>query len=178
MVKIAVRQAADLLGAVAVDLVVAGAAVHGIVALAAYQLVAALAALDVVVTVLAEQEVVVVSEHRIVVQLGRALRALATVEDGLVHLLRMADHLLGLLLMQLLRAAVERIVAAGAQDEVGAAVALDEVAAAGRLQEVLPGESVGIDLLRVERSEERSVGKGCVSTGRSRLSALPYKKQT
>src|SRR3546814_7525995 len=62
----------------------------------------------------------------------------------------MADHLLGLLLMQLLRAAVERIVAAGAQDEVGAAVALDEVAAAGRLQEVLPGESVGIDLLRVE----------------------------
>src|SRR3546814_11579879 len=77
--------------------------------------------------------------------LGRALRALAAVEDGLVHLLRMADHLLGLLLMQLLRAAVERIVAAGAQDEVGAAVALDEVAAAGRLQEVLPGESVGID---------------------------------
>src|SRR3546814_7006171 len=75
---------------------------------------------------------------------------LAAVEDGLVHLLRMADHLLGLLLMQLLRAAVERIVAAGAQDEVGAAVALDEVAAAGRLQEVLPGESVGIDLLRVE----------------------------
>src|SRR3546814_3085276 len=52
--------------------------------------------------------------------------------------------------MQLRRAAVERIVAAGAQDEVGAAVALDEVAAAGCLQEVLPGESVGIDLLRFE----------------------------
>src|SRR3546814_2696233 len=83
MVKIAVRQAADLLGAVAVDLVVAGAAVHGIVALAADHVVAARAAVDVVVTGLAEQEVVVVAEHRIVVQLGRALRALAAVEDGL-----------------------------------------------------------------------------------------------
>src|SRR3546814_5470746 len=75
MVKIAVRQAADLLGAVAVDLVVAGAAVHGIVALAADHVVAARAAVDVVVTGLAEQEVVVVAEHRIVVQLGRALRS-------------------------------------------------------------------------------------------------------
>src|SRR3546814_16426724 len=81
MVKIAVRQAADLLGAVAVDLVVAGAAVHGIVALAADHVVAARAAVDVVVTGLAEPEVVVVADHRIVFPLGRALRALPAVRS-------------------------------------------------------------------------------------------------
>src|SRR3546814_6812045 len=64
-VKIAVRQAADLFGAVAVDLVVAGAAFHGIGTLAADHVVAARAAVDLVVPGLTEQEVVVVAEHRI-----------------------------------------------------------------------------------------------------------------
>src|SRR3546814_5295790 len=151
MVKIAVRQAAALVGAVAVDLVVAGAAFHGIGTLAADHVVAARAAVDLVVPGLAEQEVVVVAEHRVVVQLGRALGAVAAAEHEVVHLLRVAEHLLGLLLVELLRAAVERIVAAGAEDVVRTAVALDEVAAGRGLQAVLPGEGIG-----VHRSEEHT----------------------